>query len=289
MFRTFLSAASLIALTVSLPAHADTTASAGVSAQVERTQNQNDNSVVTEEELKEGWENTKKAVSETVQEVSESTQDAIEELKAALVEKDYSGDNAKIETITYNKHNTATGIIGQAVYNSKNESVGRVHDIILDSNGKAEMLIIADGDLLGMGKKVAINYDLVSMNPADGAVIAPLTEEAISKARVFSYDAKDAAADTVVMPAGYQSINTLLSAQLLDSQDKPVGEIDNIIFNKGTADQIVVGFNKVLNMGGDKVALSYNKTDLIKNGEETDFRLTSNQSVQLEAYKEIVN
>ncbi len=50
-------------------------------------------------------------------------------------------------------------LMGKNVYGKDNEKVGEVEDVILDSNGKAQQLVIASGGFLGIGEKqIAVDY-----------------------------------------------------------------------------------------------------------------------------------
>ncbi|MDN5843442.1 MAG: PRC-barrel domain-containing protein [Alcaligenaceae bacterium] len=55
-------------------------------------------------------------------------------------------------------------LMGQAVYNEKDEKVGDVADVVLDTDGKATTYVIGAGGFLGMGEhNVAVPFDDVSL------------------------------------------------------------------------------------------------------------------------------
>ncbi|MCC6598861.1 MAG: PRC-barrel domain-containing protein [Alphaproteobacteria bacterium] len=284
MTRTLLSAASIIALMSASPAFADTSVSGKTAAdvKVERTQNQDDMPTVTKEDMKRGWNKTKDAVSDTAEDVSDATKEAYESFKATYIDKD---DKTESSTISIDMRNTATGMIGKSIYNREGEAIGKVHDIVLDSSGNAKMVVVADGAFFGLGKKAAFDYNVITARSADGDIISPLTEEMIDQAMQFSYEKSGAGDDVHVMPTDGYSVNTLLDGQLVDTAGKNLAEIDNITFQNGKATRLVVGFNKIMSMGGDRAALAFDTADLVKDGDGYDFRLTANQAAQFEAYK----
>jgi sporulation protein YlmC with PRC-barrel domain len=54
----------------------------------------------------------------------------------------------------------ASKLIGVNVYNEANEKIGDINDVILDSSGKVENVVLGVGGFLGMGEHyVAVTYD----------------------------------------------------------------------------------------------------------------------------------
>ncbi len=223
------------------------------------------------EDAKEAWENIKS-----------DTSDAYEEVKATLIGDEKSDNNM---SVTIQSRKTANGIIGNPVYNEKQERVAKVTDIILDENGKAMMVVVADGSFIGMGKKAAFDYSAITRVEKDGDVIMPLSETIIDNATTFSYDKKDRSDDVRIIPDNGYSVAKLLDGKLVNQKQETVADIENISFKNGSANQLIVGFNKVLGMGGESVALSYSDAEIIRDGENLNFQLSAKKSAQLEAYK----
>ncbi len=243
------------------------------------------------EDVSKAWENTKEDVSEAADSVSDATKEAYENIKATLIDKDYKADNA--QTVTIDSRTTATGMIGQPIYNTKNEKIASVYDIILDENGKATHVIVADGGFFGLGTKyAAFDYGLVSQRGETGDVIMPLSEDTIKKAAKFSYDAADAGKDGVqAIPAGSLSVATLLGGQLVNPANETVAQVDNISFQNGAAKQVIVAFDQMLGVGGDKAALAYGDVKVLRQddaGKNVDFQLSAAEATQFEAYKNTV-
>lgn len=262
MCKTLLAAASVIALMASSPALADTNANNQTPAEASTSGN------ITKD-AKKAWNNMKEDASE-----------AYEDIKAVFIDEE-------TRPVVINSRHTASGMLGKAVYNGRQERVGTVKDIIVDGNGEASMLVIADGEFPGYsGKLVAFDYDIISRQNAEGDVIAPISEENIDKAAEFSYD-RNAQSDGKVriIPDNGYAVSKLLEGQLLSAEGQNVAEIENISFKNGKAQDLIVGFDKVLGMGGKYAALNYDAAKIIHDGDDLDFKLTPKQTAQFEAYK----
>ena len=259
MQKKFLATVSIIALMSAAPAFAGTA--------------KTDDSTTEQatEQVKEGWDKTKKAVKETAEDASDATKEAYRDFKAYI----FSDDDGKLDVteVKVNPRTTATGIIGEPVYNFNDERVGVVKDVILDQDGKAVMVIVGDGDFFGLGKLAAFDYNaMVEMN-ADGDIVMPLTEEAIERAAEFSFDRNDTGENVRMMPENAYSVEKLLDAQLVNAKGEELGEVDDITFKGGQASQLIVGFDKILGLGGDEVSLAYDNAKLVKKGED-DYKYT---------------
>lgn len=290
MKKTILSAASVLAIMAAAPAHADnmnTQADASAEVQMERTQQQNDDAVVTEQELEQGWENTKDTVSNAASDVADSTEETYEEIKAAFIDND---EDTEMTNVTINPRNTATAMIGSTLYNTDGEAIATISDIILDADGNATMAVVADGEIFGLGKSAAFDFSILSNKNADGDVIAPLSEEMIDQAAAFSYDAEDQSDDVRVVPANGYSVAELLEGQLVNAQGEAVADIDNISFSGSQAENLILGFNEVLGMGGNKAAMSFSEAKVVRDdsvmgGASYNFQLNADQAAQFESYK----
>jgi sporulation protein YlmC with PRC-barrel domain len=271
MQKKILATASIIALMSVAPAFAGT------------AKTDDSMSKETTEQVKDGWDKTKKAVSETAEDATEATKEAYKDFKAFV----FSDDDGRldVEQVKINPRTTATGIIGEPVYNFKDERVGVVKDVILDQDGKAVMVIIGDGDFFGLGKLAAFDYDaMVKMN-ADGDIVMPLTEEAIERAAEFSFDQKDTGENVRMMPANAYSVEKLLDAQLVNAKGEAMGEVDDISFKDGQASQLIVGFDKILGFGGDEVSLAYDNAKLVRSDDEYKYTLAEKKSSLITNYK----
>ena len=56
----------------------------------------------------------------------------------------------------------APKLVGVAVYDKDNKSVGKISDMLMDKHGKVEAVVIGIGGFLGIGaKNVALPYDQI--------------------------------------------------------------------------------------------------------------------------------
>ncbi len=211
--------------------------------------------------------------------------------KATVINEDDKEPTFK--TVDISTRMTADGIIGKPVYNGKNERIATVKDIIVDKSGKATSVVLADGEFPGYdGKLVAFDYGVITKLDKDGDVVVPLTEDTIKNAVEFSYVDNAGGANVRALGANY-SVAKLLDADLVDTANKDIGDIEDISFRNGKANQLIVSFDKVLGLGGDKAALNYTSAKVVhKDGDasddDLDFQISANQSARFEAYKKSV-
>ena len=80
----------------------------------------------------------------------------------------------------------ASNLIGESVYNSKDETVGSINDLVTDAGGKVVAVVIGHGGFLGMGQKdVAIRFEdlkLARDEDNDIKVIVNLDNETLASA-----------------------------------------------------------------------------------------------------------
>jgi hypothetical protein len=216
--------------------------------------------------------------------LKEDSSRTYENIKTFFMEEE---GNTPREVVIDSRH-TATGMIGQGIYNLKEERIGTIKDILVDKTGTADTVIISDGEFPGFdGKLVAFDYGAVLNLNTEGDLIAPLTEENINQAAGFSYEPEEGGSDKVhIMPEGSISIARLLDGQLLDPQGEEVAEIDNIYFKNGRASQIVAGFDKLAGLGGRNALFNFNAQSLVRDDDDDlDFRLNAGQAARIETYK----
>ncbi len=257
--------------------------SAPAIATSQRTSDQNDVPQYSSEEVEEGLNETKEAVSETAENVSESVQETYQDIKKA-----FSDDNRGMSNpVKINMNTTASGMLGKPVYNESGERVAVVRDIILNRDGKAVMVVLGDGDWLGLGKLAAFDYRVITKTNKDGDIIAPLTEAMIDDSVPFSYQTSEEGSNVKMVPKNGYSVSELLDSGLLDSQGQRTAEIENISFNNGRAEWLVVGFGQILGLGGEKAAMDFDDPDLLSDKEgKPYFKLSATQSKKFEAFKD---
>lgn len=92
----------------------------------------------------------------------------------------------------------ASNIIGENVYNGVGddaENIGTVNDIVLDTEGRAELVVVGVGGFLGLGQKdVALEYAEIDWEAReDGSVwlVIPTTREQLEQQEAFDRDLYD--------------------------------------------------------------------------------------------------
>lgn len=273
-------AASALAIMAGSPALAETNTNA-----------ENTNSPSVSQDVKREWKNVKEDAAQAADKTAAAAEDAYESIKATVIGEDAPKAGSP-NTVTIDSRMTASGMIGQPVLNHRNEKIATVKDIILDANGNATTVVLADGGFLGIGTKLAaFDYGLVSRRSADGDVIMPISEETLKKVAPFSYDAKDAEKDKAVRIMQPNSISTakLLDGQILDPDKNNVAEIDNISFRDGSANQIIVAFDQTLGLGGKRAAMNFDSVQVVREDAndrtDVDVQLSAQQAANFENFK----
>lgn len=256
MTKKILMGVSVLAMMIALPAFAaETKTEASTGAKVEAK-----------------LDEAGAAIERTADKAAAKTKEAYQDVKAYFNEKD---DDAMVNI---NARVTAEELIGTTVENPKGENVGSIKDILIDSEGDAETVIISDSALGLGGKLAAFDYDIIEgFNKNDNAVVK-LNEKQIDAAKKFEYEAN--------MPKGQLSVAKILDSKVYDANGKAVADVDTVAFEGDDADYIVVTFNKILGVGGDKAALNIDALDIKPKDDNYAFTLTQSQSAQFESAKE---
>ncbi|CAO3445981.1 hypothetical protein [Azospirillum argentinense] len=113
---------------------------------------------------------------------------------------------------------SAENMMGKNVYGTDNEKVGEVEDIILDSNGQAQQLVISSGGFLGIGEKqIAVDISNANWDAQQERVqLSGMTRDQVKEMPEFEYSDtttslnrnKDKAGDTVNGAASRSSTGT---------------------------------------------------------------------------------
>jgi len=175
-------------------------------------------------DAKNDWDKTKATIEEKTSATEAKTEDTYQNAKAKLFGEGSEGSPASLDV---NVRTSAAGMIGKPVYNSKHDKVGTVSDIIIDHDGRAQLVVVSGGGFAGIGDKLAaFDYGLIASQNADGDVFMPLTDDLIAKVTPFSYDPKDAVEGKNVrlIPADGYSVAQLMKANLEDQSGKKTGQ-----------------------------------------------------------------
>ena len=87
------------------------------------------------------------------------------------------GTPQTVELVKVDVHKLAAGyraskVIGSSVVNDANETIGKIDDLLVSSNGKQPYAVLSVGGFLGMGTRlVVVPYDTLKF--ADNKVILP--------------------------------------------------------------------------------------------------------------------
>jgi sporulation protein YlmC with PRC-barrel domain len=84
---------------------------------------------------------------------------------------------------------SAEELMGKTVYGDDNKKIGEVEDVILDSNGKAQQLILSSGGFLGIGaKQVAVDFNKATLDPnQDRVQVSGMSQQDIESLPEFEY------------------------------------------------------------------------------------------------------
>lgn len=86
---------------------------------------------------------------------------------------------------------SADDLMGSTVYDSQDQKIGEVNDLIMDDQGKIQAAVIGVGGFLGMGEKdVAVKFDeLQSRTEDDGDIRVMLnaTKEQLKSAPTYAF------------------------------------------------------------------------------------------------------
>jgi sporulation protein YlmC with PRC-barrel domain len=85
---------------------------------------------------------------------------------------------------------TASSIIGDKIENTQGESIGKIKDIMLNTqDGKIQYLIIEFGGFIGFGEKLfAIPFAAVKLNTKNADFVLNIDKEFLEKAPGFDKD-----------------------------------------------------------------------------------------------------
>jgi hypothetical protein len=97
-----------------------------------------------------------------------------------------------VSAVTVQKLSTgyrATKIVGSAVVNDKNETIGKIDDLIISRDDRALYAVVSVGGFLGVGNRlVAVPYDRLTASPDNQKfVVAGATKDALKTMPEYQY------------------------------------------------------------------------------------------------------
>lgn len=196
---------------------------------------------------------------------------------------------APLEPVVIRRDMTAEAMLDADVVDANGKKVAEVEDILINSKGRPDKIVVADGGMMGIGaKKAAFDFGTVKTTNTDGKQVVSVSEDMLKKAPEFSYDADDAGKEnTMVKAASTASVKKILDGHIVDAKGDKVADIENVAFN-GTDTQLIVKFNDTFGMGGDLAAMNIGSLERVDNSGEVNYRLSDAQSAKFKNYKAAV-
>lgn len=277
MTKTILMSASVLALLVALPAFAETKVEAGATVKTE-------DSIGTKVEKQ--LDKAGNAIEKAADKTEKAAKNTYGDVKAYFTnDKDIKATS----TVAVSENHTAKALLGTDVQGADGKSIGKIHDIIVDGDGEAELVIIEDGGVLGLGSKLAaFDYDVIKGFNRDNDVAVKLTEANLKAAKAFDYEASaDAKAGAkTTLGANQFSVEKIIDAEVIGPDNKKIADVDTVAFDGDEAEFLLVSFDKIIGMGGEKAALDFDALELVKQDGKYKFKLNSQQTAQFENYKD---
>lgn len=244
--------------------------------------------VVTEQDIKQGWEDTKKAVSETAKDVTKAVEEKYDDVKAVILDDDDGKPQTTFKSKSFNGGNSAKTLIGRSVKDAEGKDVAKVHDIIVDHDDNASLIVLSDGGFFGIGGKLAaLEYEKIVTSTDSAEILNTVSKDLVKHVAEFSYT--PAAGKVRTMPSDGVSLKNALQGSLVDAQQKKLASIENIIIEDGEADKLIVSFDKVLGLGGDYAAFDFDDVKITHGADNTvSFQLSAEQAASFENYKKSV-
>lgn len=96
-------------------------------------------------------------------------------------------DENPLRTDETNALIAADKVEGTTVYDAGGESVGTVHDLMIDKvSGKVRYVVLSSGGILGIGdKRVPLPWDTLTYDTTKGGYVTNTSRETLSKAPAY--------------------------------------------------------------------------------------------------------
>ncbi len=270
MTRHILMGASVLAILAAFPAFAANDTHTSTSAEVKA-------------ETKTEMQKAGDAIEKRADKAGAAVKDTYKDIKAYFTEDD---DVKRVTSISVLNKDTAKGMIGKKIENTAGKKIGDVHDIIIDKDGDAETVVIEDGGFLGLGGKlVAFDYEVIQGINADNNVVAPLSKATIDKAKGFDYEVKSGDTKVSTLPATSYSVEKLLKANVVGPDNEKLATVDNVSFEGNDAEYLIISFDKILGVGGEKAAIELDAVKVAKLDDGYTVQLTAAQAAEFKNLK----
>lgn len=252
----------------------------------------------TKEKSQEAWDTTKETTEDAWSAAKEKSEDAWDKTtdmseKAFVATKDgvksvykevthmVSNEKDTIENVPYkviHKSQTTEYLLGQEVFDNTGEKIASIHDIIVDSKGNIQSLVLSNNSLLSMNDEYTY-MPIKNITVANGKTHLLISKTEFSQLKKFD--------ESSVVPKGYMSIANLDKANIYTNQGKQVAQVDGFTVNRdGTVSNVIAQFNTTFGFGGDKAIIPVDNVMLQKANNEAKIMMNESQTGEFMELKE---
>lgn len=252
MTKTFMIAASVLTIAIAAPAFAQNNPETPPVA------------TTTERDIREGWDNTKDAVSKAWDNTKETVSNAADDVAAA------TDKHLNVQDYTINENTlTAKKLIGSDVVDAKGDKVAKISDVLVDGNGNIQGAVVSNGGFMGVAeKKTLVEFDQLGNRIEDGKYQSALTKKALEATPAYK-------AETT--PNGQFRLSDLVGADISNPAGEKIATADNIVIENGSATKIIVSYMDGLMP--KETAINFSDADVqLRKNNEAAFSISMSES-----------
>lgn len=176
----------------------------------------------------------------------------------------------------------AGNVVGADVVGSDGKTLGVVDDLVLDANDAVKQVIVADGAVFGFGgKMVAVDFEGASITRDEkgGHVVRiGMTGETLENATGFDKAPLEKTGDELA--SSYIGREVALA-----TEEDGTGEISDLILDQnGAAKYTVIEYGSTLGVGGNRVAVDFEKLTATRAEEPAKLAMTLDELRQKPAF-----
>ena len=264
--KPFLIATSVIAMTLAVPAIAETTQPNTNNPDYTQTE------TTTKQEIREGWKETKDAVSDAADSVSDATAEAYKDTKS-FIKKNVAGDDAlQQENQSYVLAET---VIGQNIENANGDVIAEVKDIAINNDGNVEGLVVEYGGFLGMAQKnVMLGLDAVAAKSDNSGYTTSLSQASLDQYPRF---------DREKLSGSMYLASAMLDGHIVDPKNDDLASVDNIVIENSEATKLVVSYYD--GVVPEQATINFTDADIVVDKDDNvTFRVSQLGKQQFEAF-----
>ena len=167
-------------------------------------------------------------------------------------------------------------VLGSEIRGSDGSVAGELHDVIIDiQTGKAQAIIVDKESAYYDRDLTALTFKAIATQEEDGDVRANITDDQIDQRRKFDY--------ATLNQDQYVSLKDLREGQILDFENKVVGQVQAVIYENASANQIFFALQPSMVPAGKArvYGMSYTEMNVVKNPDGFDIKLSKDQTEEL--------